>query len=116
MIPFPNVSPEIFSIDLFGVNLVLRWYAVSYIVGFFCAIKIMKACIVRNRFWYLNMPVMKVEQADALLTYLILGVIIGGRLGYVLFYNLNIMFKIHLTYCEFGMVVWHSMAVLLAWY
>ena len=89
MIPFPNISPEIFSVDLFGINIALRWYALSYLVGFFCAIKIMKAFIVRDRFWYLSKPVMKVEQADALLTYLILGVIIGGRLGYVLFYNLR---------------------------
>jgi len=32
---------------------------------------------------------MEVDQADTLLTYLILGVIVGGRLGYVIFYNLN---------------------------
>jgi len=89
MIPFPNISPEIFSVDLFGINIVLRWYAVSYILGFFCAIKLMKAFIVRGRLWNFNTPVMQAEQADALLTYLILGVIIGGRLGYVLFYNLR---------------------------
>ena len=36
MITFPNISPEIFSIELFGINLAVRWYAVSYILGFIC--------------------------------------------------------------------------------
>ena len=30
---FPNISPEIFAIEVFGFNLALRWYALSYIVG-----------------------------------------------------------------------------------
>ena len=44
-------------------------------------------------------PPLTTEQADAFLTYLILGVILGGRLGYVLFYNLNYYAKkIHLIF------------------
>ncbi len=87
MIPFPDISPEIFSINLLGFDLVLRWYAVSYILGFFCAIKIMKFFIIKSEAWPENKPPFSSEQAEALLTYLILGVIVGGRLGYVLFYN-----------------------------
>ena len=41
MIPFPNISPEIFLVNLFGVSFALRWYAISYIIGFLCALKIM---------------------------------------------------------------------------
>ena len=33
MIPFPQISPEIFSIQLFGIELALRWYALAYLVG-----------------------------------------------------------------------------------
>ncbi len=89
MIPFPDISPEIFSIELFGINLALRWYAVSYLLGFICALRIMKFLVVRKRLWALENPPLSKDQADTFLTYLILGVIIGGRLGYVLFYNLE---------------------------
>ena len=87
MIPFPNISPEIFSVDFFGINFALRWYAVSYIIGFFCAIKLMKFFVTRDHLWRSANPPLTRDQADSFLTYLILGVIVGGRLGYVLFYN-----------------------------
>ena len=89
MIPFPDISPEIFSIELFGINLALRWYAVSYILGFICALRLMKFFVLRKRLWASEAPPISEDQADAFLTYLILGVIIGGRLGYVFFYNLE---------------------------
>ena len=89
MIPFPNISPEIFSFDLLGVHFALRWYAVSYILGFFCAIKLMKFFIKKMSCGSSTDHRSLEEQADALLTYLILGVILGGRLGYVIFYNLG---------------------------
>ena len=48
----------------------------------------MKFYIRRSHYWVRKEPPMGIDQADTLLTYLILGVIIGGRIGYVLFYNL----------------------------
>ena len=87
MITFPNISPEIFSISVFGFDLALRWYALSYIVGFFIAISMMKFFIRREKLWRHGTAPMDLDQADALLTYMIIGVIFGGRLGYVLFYN-----------------------------
>jgi phosphatidylglycerol:prolipoprotein diacylglycerol transferase len=89
MIPFPNISPEIFSITLFGFTFALRWYAISYILGFVCALRLMKFFIVRKVLWPVSGSLLTSEQADALLSYLILGVIVGGRLGYVAFYNLE---------------------------
>ncbi len=89
MIQFPNISPEIFNFNFLGFNLVLRWYAVSYIAGFFCALFVMKYFVKRAHLWENSEPPLTKDQADNLLTYLILGVIVGGRLGYVLFYNLE---------------------------
>ena len=89
MIPFPDISPEIFSIELFGLELALRWYALSYILGFICALWLMKFFVVRKQLWAFENPPLSKDQADSFLTYLILGVIIGGRAGYVFFYNLE---------------------------
>ncbi len=33
LIPFPDISPEIFSVTLFGFEFALRWYALAYIAG-----------------------------------------------------------------------------------
>ena len=89
MLTYPNIDPEIFSISLFGLDLSLRWYAVSYIAGFIAAISIMKFYIRRSYLWISENAPMSEEQADSFLTYLVLGVILGGRAGYVLFYNFD---------------------------
>ena len=87
MIPFPDISPEIFSFHFFGIKFALRWYAVSYILGFICALRLMKFFVLRTHLWTSKTPPFSTEQADSFLTYLILGVIMGGRLGYVFFYT-----------------------------
>lgn len=89
MIIFPNIEPEIFSIHIGSFEFALRWYALSYILGFFIALLLMKYTLRRQYLWVNNEPPMSEEQADSILTYLIIGVILGGRLGYVFFYNFN---------------------------
>ena len=89
MIQFPDISPEIFSVTIFGVELALRWYALSYVVGFVIATLLMRHFTSRGSLWRFNTGPLDRDQVDSLITYLILGVIIGGRLGYVLFYNLE---------------------------
>ena len=87
MIAFPNISPEIYSFNIGGFEVALRWYALSYIIGFILALYVMKFFLRREHLWSYKTAPMDLEQADTFLTYLILGVILGGRLGYVLFYN-----------------------------
>lgn len=87
MIPFPDFSPDIFSFSIGGFEVALRWYAVSYIVGFICAAYLMKAVTKRNHLWRFRTPPLDLNQIDSLITYLIIGVILGGRLGYAFFYN-----------------------------
>ncbi|WP_049641893.1 prolipoprotein diacylglyceryl transferase [Candidatus Rhodobacter oscarellae] len=81
-IPFPDVSPEIFSIGGFA----LRWYALAYIVGILIGWRIAVAAVTRPAIWTGD-PVMTPKQVEDLLTGIILGVILGGRIGYVLFYQ-----------------------------
>ena len=87
MIPFPDLSPNLFEIELFGITLALRWYALAYIVGILFGWWIVLRAIRSPRLWQGAAPMVP-EQVERLLTWIILGVILGGRLGYVLFYDL----------------------------
>jgi phosphatidylglycerol:prolipoprotein diacylglycerol transferase len=86
-IPFPDVSPEVFSVTLFGVTLALRWYALAYIVGIVIGWRISVAALKRPHLWAGGQAPMTPPLLEALLTWIILGIIAGGRLGYVLFYR-----------------------------
>lgn len=85
-IPFPDISPEIFSIEVFGVTLALRWYALAYIVGLVAGWRLILRLLAMARLWPRGAP-MNAEQLERLLTWVILGVVFGGRLGFVLFYQ-----------------------------
>lgn len=87
LIPFPDISPEIFSISLFGFELALRWYALAYIVGIVLGWRLAVRAVNRRGLWRDDAPVMDAAQIEDLLTWIILGVILGGRLGYVAFYQ-----------------------------
>ena len=76
-----NLNPVIFD---FGI-LSLRWYSLAYIFG------ILAGWVLAKRFFINNQGVK--TKFDDYVTYLIFGIIIGGRLGYVLFYNLDYYFK-----------------------
>lgn len=86
-IQFPDISPELFSISLFGMEFALRWYALSYIVGIILGWRLVVMATKRPHLWPGNTPAMRPEQVEDLATWVILGVILGGRLGFVLFYQ-----------------------------
>ncbi|MFP7671948.1 prolipoprotein diacylglyceryl transferase [Marivita sp. S0852] len=86
-IPFPNISPELFSISIFGMEFALRWYALAYIAGILIGWRIAVAAVKRPALWPSERPPMTPQQVEDLLTWVIVGVILGGRLGFVLFYQ-----------------------------
>ena len=85
-IPFPDISPEIVSVNLFGMTLALRWYALAYIAGLLTGWRLVVAAVSSPRLWS-GPPPMTRDQVERLLTWVIVGVILGGRLGFVLFYQ-----------------------------
>ena len=85
-IPFPNIGPEIFSFEVFGTTLALRWYAVAYIVAILIGWKLAAITIRKAHVWPNNTPVMTTQQLEEFITWLIIGSVGGGRIGYVLFY------------------------------
>ncbi len=86
-IPFPALSPEIFSVTVFGIELALRWYAMAYIVGILLGWRLAVAAARRPRLWAGDSSPLTADHLEQLLTWIIVGVISGGRLGYVLFYQ-----------------------------
>lgn len=88
VIEFPSfLRPEIFSLDLGGFHLALRWYALAYIAGFVIGWRLIVAAMRRPTLWPGDTAPMTAELVESLLTWIILGVILGGRLGFVLFYQ-----------------------------
>ncbi len=87
LIPFPNIAPEIFAFDVFGFEFALRWYALAYIAGILIGWRLSVMTVKATRLWLSEKPVMTPTQIEDLLTWMILGVILGGRLGYVFFYQ-----------------------------
>ena len=59
----------------------------SYIVGLLLGWKLAALATRRAFLWPRNQPPMKPVQVEDLLTWIVLGVILGGRLGYVIFYD-----------------------------
>jgi phosphatidylglycerol:prolipoprotein diacylglycerol transferase len=90
MISFPDISPEIFSISILGSDLALRWYALAYIVGIVIGWRLVVMTVKSARLWPNKTPVMTAAQIEDMLTWIILGVLLGGRIGYVLFYQPDI--------------------------
>lgn len=74
---FPNISPVIFSIGPIAV----RWYSMAYLVG------IVIGWLLINRNVKKNNLGLSSEQIEDFVFYLTLGIVAGGRLGYVLFYG-----------------------------
>ena len=71
---FDPVAIQIFSLEI-------RWYSLAYVIGILFGWFLSKRIFIKD-------PLLK-EKFDDYITYLIIGIIIGGRLGYVLLYNPN---------------------------
>jgi phosphatidylglycerol---prolipoprotein diacylglyceryl transferase len=83
IIPFPDLDPVLFTIGPFAI----RWYALAYIFGILLGWVYARAMIRDERNWGKPAP-LKVEDFDDFILWVTLGIILGGRTGYVLFYNL----------------------------
>ncbi len=82
MLKFPEINPTLFKIGF----LEIRWYGLFYIISFIIGYFFLKQMLLQR-----NIKLSK-EKYDNFLFNIMLGVIIGGRLGYVIFYNLSYYF------------------------
>src|SRR5450631_2070956 len=83
LIPFPSFDPVLVSIGPFAI----RWYALAYICGILLGWLYARAIIANEKFWGGPAPLTVLDYDDFIL-WVTLGIILGGRAGYVLFYNL----------------------------
>ena len=79
-----NLDPV--AISLFNID--IRWYSLAYIFGLIFSIQYGKFLITKNNFFEFEKDIL-----DDYLPYAILGIILGGRIGYILFYDLAFYIK-----------------------
>jgi phosphatidylglycerol---prolipoprotein diacylglyceryl transferase len=82
ILTFPHIDPVLISIG----PLAVRWYALAYIVGIIAGWIYARAIIASPKLWGGPAP-LTVAAYDDFIVWITLGIILGGRVGYVLFYN-----------------------------
>jgi|TARA_B100000085_G_C18518279_1_gene502607 phosphatidylglycerol:prolipoprotein diacylglycerol transferase len=88
MIPFPeNIKPEVFSVSLGDFTFTLYWYALAYILGIIACWRLAAIALKKNELWQKNTPPLNPVKLEDLMSFSVLGIIFGGRLGFVIFYN-----------------------------
>ncbi|HET7675220.1 MAG TPA: prolipoprotein diacylglyceryl transferase, partial [Gammaproteobacteria bacterium] len=78
MLTYPEIDPIAFSVGPLHVH----WYGIMYLVGFAGGYGVLWLRLRKPR-WHWT-----AEQLGDLLFYVVVGIVLGGRIGYVLFYNL----------------------------
>jgi phosphatidylglycerol:prolipoprotein diacylglycerol transferase len=95
-----NLDPFVFKItEHFGI----RWYSLAYLTGFAFAFLFMSWLVKKKR------TTLTIEMASDYLTFLILGVLLGGRLGYALFYSPELLTDFRSKFPFWGaLAVWEG--------
>ncbi|CTQ48634.1 prolipoprotein diacylglyceryl transferase [Jannaschia donghaensis] len=89
VLPFPDVSPDMFTIPVIGFA--VKWYAMAYIVGILGGWAMGRWLVSHPRLWPGGTAPMTRAQVEDVMTWVVLGIVLGGRIGYVLFYQPEII-------------------------
>jgi phosphatidylglycerol:prolipoprotein diacylglycerol transferase len=82
-VPFPDFDPVLVHLG----PIAIRWYALAYIAGILLGWRYAVSLVRNARLWPLRNAPATPEQIDDLILWVTIGVIVGGRLGHVLFYT-----------------------------
>lgn len=82
-IPFPDIDPVAIAIGPFAV----KWYGLSYLAGLILGWIYIRRLLKQPRLWVGEKAPFSADKVDDLLLYITLGVVLGGRLGYVFLYE-----------------------------
>jgi len=79
----PNIDPVMISIG----PLAIHWYGVAYVVGILFGLWYAKKLVAANAIWGEKGSPMESQNIDDFLIWAVIGIIVGGRVGYILFYD-----------------------------
>jgi phosphatidylglycerol:prolipoprotein diacylglycerol transferase len=88
-VPFPNFDPVLLQIG----PIAIRWYALAYVAGILLGWRYAAALVSNPRLWARRGPIATTDQIGDLILWITLGIIVGGRLGHVLFYTPEIIWQ-----------------------
>lgn len=84
LLAFPEIDPVIFSIGPVAV----RWYGLAYVVGILLGWRYARVIAARDDLWPNGRAPLSVADLDDFLFYAAIGIVAGGRIGYILFYDM----------------------------
>lgn len=82
-LPFPMIDPVIVQVGPIGIH----WYGLGYIVGILFSWWYTRRLLGQNRLWAHGVAPMRLVDLDDFLVWAAIGIVAGGRIGYVLFYD-----------------------------
>jgi phosphatidylglycerol---prolipoprotein diacylglyceryl transferase len=88
-VPFPHFDPILVHLG----PVAIRWYALAYVAGILLGWRYIVALIRNPKLAVFRGPATTPEKIDDLILWITLGVIVGGRLGHVIFYTPDIIWK-----------------------
>lgn len=87
--PYPEIDPILVQIG----PLAIRWYALAYVGGILLGWRYAASLLKNPNIWVRRPAPITVEQMDDLILWIAIGVIAGGRLGYILFYSTDMIWR-----------------------
>ncbi|MBK5566397.1 prolipoprotein diacylglyceryl transferase [Ensifer sp. SSB1] len=85
ILPFPEIDPVIFQIGPLAVH----WYGLAYVAGILIGWFYARRLAMNNALWRNETPAVTLQQLDDFLLWAAGGIVLGGRIGYILFYDLG---------------------------
>lgn len=82
-IPFPNIDPVALEVGPFAI----KWYGLAYMAGLLLGWLYIRRLLAQPRLWPGGTAPFAPDRVDDLLLYMTVGVVVGGRLGFVLLYE-----------------------------
>lgn len=99
-LPYPVIDPVLVNIG----PLPIRWYALAYISGILLGWRYILDLLKTEYLWGARKPLLSPVQLDDLILWITLGIIVGGRIGHVVFYTPQILLADPLEI----FMVWHG--------